>query len=268
MFKYFFSILFFIFLGGTGSAFSQDTADTIPKTIDSVGAVNVDSTATTNVTPTGEVNENNAYRPVTDSAFPDQYTLRQVSQAKMNKYLSDPDYAYANDPQYWKEDDVQLKPGSFWNFLSNKVFQWILFLGVLCLILFGIYNLARESNFKWFTKTAKQKKFTGEEPVLGESVDYEETIRKYQLEGNYRMAVRFMYLRLIHTASEKNFIQIRDSTTNAEIARAFGTHPQAAEFRFLATAYEYIFYGDFHPGQQLFEGLQTRFLAFQQILSD
>jgi hypothetical protein len=268
MFKYFFSILFFIFFCGTGPGFSQAAADTIPTTVDSGGTVNADSTATTNVMPTGEENENSAYRPVRDSVFPDQYTLRQVSQAKLNKYLSDPDYAYANDPQYWKEDDVQQKPGSFWNFLNYKVFQWILFLGVLSLILYGIYHLARESNFRWFTRTPKRNNFTGKEPVSDEKVDYEEAIQKYQLEGNYRMAVRFMYLRLIHTASEKNFIQIRDSTSNAEITQAFGAHPQAAEFRFLATAYEYIFYGDFHPGQQLFEGLQTRFLAFQQILSD
>ena len=268
MFKYSFSILFFIFLCGTGSVYSQAAADTIPATIDSGGTVSADSTATTNITPAGDVSENSFYQPVRDSTFPDQYILRQVSQAKLNKYLSDPDYAYANDPQYWKEDDVQQKPGSFWNFLSNKVFQWILFLGVFCLILFGLDQLARESNFKWFTRTAKQGNLTGEEPVLIEGVDYEETIRKFQLEGNFRMAIRFMYLRLIHTASEKNLIQIRDSTTNAEIAKAFGTHPQAAEFRFLATAYEYIFYGDFHPGPQLFEALQTRFLAFQQMFSD
>jgi hypothetical protein len=269
MFKYFFSIIFFFLLGGTRSAFSQSTADTIATTIDSGSTVNTDSAAiTVNATPSDNVNENSIYKPVMDSAFLDQYALRQVSQMKVDKYLKDPDYAYANDPQYWKEDDVQQRPGSFWKFFSNKVFQWILFLGILCLILFGIYRLARENNFKWFTRTAKQGDFPGEEPVTGDRVDYDEAIRRYQLEGNYRMAVRFMYLRLIYTASEKNVIQIRDSTTNAEIMHAFGAHPQAAEFRFLATAYEYIFYGDFHPGQQLFEGLHSRFLAFQQILSD
>jgi len=269
MFKYFFSIVFFFFLCGTGSAFSQSTADTIVTTIDSAVTVNADSAVLpANNTETGEVNENSSYRPVMDSAYLDQYALRQVSQAKVDKYLKDPDYAYANNPQYWKEKDVQQSPGSFWKFLNNKVFQWILFIGVLCLILFGICRLARENNFKWFTRTANQGNFPEVEPVPGERVDYDEAIRKYQLEGNYRMAVRFMYLRLIHTASEKNVIQILDSTTNAEITRAFGAHPRAAEFRFLAMAYEYIFYGDFHPDRQLFEGLQTRFLAFQQILSD
>ena len=269
MFKYFFSIIFFFFLGGTGSAFSQSTADTIVTTVDSGVAVTTDSAAIqANNTETNEVNENSLYRPVRDSAFLEQYALREVSQAKLDQYLKDPDYAYANDPKYWKEDDVQQRPGSFWKFLSNKVFQWILFLGILCLILYGIYHLARENNFKWFTRTTRSGNFPGEEAVADERVDYDEAIRKCQLEGNYRMAVRFMYLRLIHAASEKNVIQIRDSTTNAEITRAFGAHPQAAEFRFLATAYEYIFYGDFHPGQQMFEGLHARFLAFQQKLSD
>jgi hypothetical protein len=98
-------------------------------------------------------------------------------------------------------------------------------------------------------------------------MDYDEAIRKYQLEGNYRLAVRYLYLRLIRTAREKGGIQFRDSSTNAEITRAFGTHARAAEFRFLATAYEYIFYGGFIPKHDLFNMLKNKFETFQQTLS-
>jgi hypothetical protein len=98
-------------------------------------------------------------------------------------------------------------------------------------------------------------------------MDFESAIRKYQAERNYRLAVRYMYLRLIQAAREKGGIQFRDSSTNAEIALAFGSNLKADEFRFLARAYEYVFYGDFIPDQEIFNMLKNKFEQFQKSIS-
>ena len=102
---------------------------------------------------------------------------------------------------------------------------------------------------------------------MEQPLDFDDAISKYQAEGNYRMAVRYMYLRLIHTVNARNIVHIGDSFTNSEMVRAFGSHPQASEFRFLATAYEYVYYGDFVMTPEIFEELKTRFDVFQQKLS-
>jgi hypothetical protein len=216
-----------------------------------------------------EINEDSLYLPVKDSVYLKIYTLREVSQPKVDKYLTNRDYEYANDPEYWKKDKIQNDPGSFsfWNFLRNKAVQWILFLGVIAVILYGIYLLAKENNFKWLSRKGTLDRLAETESATEESVDYEEVISKYQSEGNYRMAIRYMYLRLIHTAAAKNIIQIRESSTNAEILRAFGSHPQTDEFRYLYIAYEYIYFGEFSFNFEIFEGLKNRFDGFQQKLS-
>ena len=134
-------------------------------------------------------------------------------------------------------------------------------------MLFGIYQLGRENNFSWFTRNRNENGLGTTVQKTDEQMDFESAIRKYQDERNYRLAVRYMYLRLIHTLKENEGIKFRDSSTNAEIARAFGSQPKAGEFRFLARAYEYIFYGDFTPDLELFNMLRIRFENFQQTIS-
>jgi len=192
--------------------------------------------------------------------------FREIPARQVRKYLKDPDYAYANDPEYWKKD-IPPKPGAVNLMFNSPLFRWIIFSCVMAIVLFGIYQLGKENNFSWFTRNRKQNDSETTEQAKDERMDFEKAIRKYQDEKNYRLAIRYMYLRLIHTAREKEGIQFRDSSTNAEIARAFGSHPKAGEFRFLARAYEYIFYGDFIPDPELFNRLKIKFENFQQTIS-
>ncbi len=153
-------------------------------------------------------------------------------------------------------------------FLNSPVFRWLIFVCVIGVVLFGIYQLAKENNFTWFSRKGTQQKDGPAEISPDEETDYEAAIRKYQSEGNYRMAVRYLYLRLIRSVKDQGGISFRDSSTNAEILRAFGNHAQAGDFRYLASAYEYIFYGDFNPRPDLFEMLKNKFELFQQKISN
>jgi len=275
MYKYFFRILLIFFASSPGTIYSQDRTDSTVSSEDSVSMQTdssssvVDSSAIARDAAVTYLSDDSLYRPVRDSSFLNTFTFREVSQPKVDKWLSDRDYEYANDPEYWKKDKIQNNsgPSSFWNFLRNKTFQWILFLGVIAVIVYGIYLLARENNFRWFSRSAKQSH--QEEPTsLGAGpIDYDEAIRKYQAEGNYRFAIRYLFLRLIHSVTDKNIIQIRDSTTNTEIGRAFGQHPLASQFRYLATAYEFIYFGDFNLNKEIFDSLKLKFELFQEKIS-
>jgi hypothetical protein len=275
MFKYFFSILFIFLVTSAGAVYSQARTDSIVSGEDTVSvqtdssAPVVDSSEVTRNAAVTYVSDDSVYNPVKDSSFLNTYALREVSQPRVDKYQSDRDYEYANDPEYWRKDKIQNNPGpsSFWNFLTNKAFQWIFYLGVIVLAVYVIFLLAGENNFKWFSRRSEQLQQVEPDSLGGGPMDYDNAIRKYQAEGNYRFAIRYLYLRLIHSATEKNVIQIRDSTTNAEIGRAFGQHPLASQFRYLATAYEYIYFGDFNLNKEIFDALKMKFEAFQEKIS-
>jgi hypothetical protein len=239
MIKHLFLILFIFFIHGIETGFAQNIEDTVLKI---------------------EVNDSFV------KYFP-PYSLREVSQRQANSYIKNPDYAYANNPEYWRREEPP-KPGFLFKLFGSRFFQWIIFILIAGVLLYVIYQLARENNLRWLKRNGKQNGSETKVAALDKVIDYDDLIHKYQLEENYRLAVRYMYLRLIRTIREKGEIHIRDSSTNAEIAQAFVSHPGADDFRYLATAYEYIFYGDFIPQQDLFNRIKNRFEDFQHTLSD
>ena len=260
MTKYFFLFLFIFSLPCIERAYSQTGRDSKEKTviIDSLETETSDSAE-------AESRSVNLLIPMEDSGYLPKGPIRKVSLRLVNSYLQNPDYAYANDPAYWGMEP-QSKPGFFSRLLNSSLIGWVILLvvlGLIALVLFGIYQLAKENSFSWFTRSVKKINSGAGELMTDKGLDFDEAIRKFQEQGNYRMAIRYMYLRLIHTAREKGGIKFRDSSTNAEIVRAFGNHPKAGEFRWLATAYEYIYYGDFLPKQELFDKIKNKFDDFQ-----
>ncbi|HTB25887.1 MAG TPA: DUF4129 domain-containing protein [Puia sp.] len=238
MIKHLYLIFFILFIQGIETGYSQSAEDTVSKI---------------------ELNDSSG------NYF--SYSFREVSQRQVNSYLKNPDYAYANEPDYWRQESPP-NPGIFTKLFGSRLFQWIIFILFAGIFLYGIYQLAKENNLRWLKRRSIQNNSSKEVSVFNEETDYDVLIHKYQLEENYRLAVRFMYLRLIRTIRDRGNIQIRDSSTNAEIAHAFATHPGGDDFRYLATAYEYIYYGEFIPQKDLFNRLKNRFEDFQQTLFD
>ncbi len=81
---------------------------------------------------------------------------------RLNSYLKNPDYAYANDPAYWHREESP-KPGILTKLFNGRIFQWIIFILIGGILLYGIYQLARENNLKWLSHRGKQNK-SGKEP--------------------------------------------------------------------------------------------------------
>ena len=215
----------------------------------------------------GEASNDNIYQPVADSLFSPSVPIRKVPEIQVNRYKSSPDYAYANDPQYWQQEAPQ-EPGFLLKLLLSPVL-WKTFLAILTgLILYGVYQLAKENNFKLLLRTSNSDMGGRAEWPTDERIDFDEAIRRNQAEGNYRMAIRFLYLRLIQILGEKEGIAFRQSSTNTEITQAMGTHPQANQFRWLAKAYEHIFYGSFLLNQETYDSLKMEFDRLQKNLAD
>ena len=272
MHKYIFGILFIFYVLSPGTTYSQERADSSASTGDSVtvqtNSSNVDSSGVTGDAAQTYLTDDSLYMPVRDSSYLNTFKLRQVPMRDVNKYLTDRDYEYANDSAYWAKDRIQnTSPSSFWNFLGNKAFQWILFLLLISALVYGIFMLAKENNFRWFSRRSKQLQGDDPDGQLPDVVNFDKEIIKYQSEGNYRFAIRYLFLRLIRSASERNIIQIRDSMTNSEIGRAFGQHPLASQFRYLAMAYEYVYFGEFNLNKEIFDSLKKKFDLFQEKIS-
>jgi hypothetical protein len=262
MIKFFYSFLILFSLCGSFSAAARDRQDTsLVVRQDTTNPIESDSTSVS------EVSYDGVYQPVPDTLFSPPGSIREVSKIQVKRYKNNPEYAYANDSEYWRKESAG-EPGLLFRILSSRVLSWIFFTLIGGLILFGLYQLAREVNFTLLIRTRKQKTQYSQPNLSEEKMDFDEMIRLNQTEGNYRMAIRYLYLRLIHILQEKTGISYRNSSTNAEISRAMGNHPETATFRWLATAYEYVFYGGFAPNQETYLDLKNKFDSLQKIISD
>ena len=192
--------------------------------------------------------------------------VRQVQDQKVKDYQRQPDFAYANDSDYWKKDAPPEQPGWFLKMLLRGITRWTILILFLLVIAYGIYWLAKENSFPLMRRRRKKEPETGTAALTEyESIgDLDKAISRFTEEGDFRMAVRYMYIRLIRIAFEKNSIPFKSSSTNSEIVKAFGDPQQSRDFRLLATAYEYIFYGGFVPAREQFDVLQQKFSAFHQ----
>jgi hypothetical protein len=262
MFRFFGCYILFILLSAPVCLVAQNRADTLSATsADTLKEHNSDSPSS------DESADDNIDQPIADSSSLLPGVIREVPAKKVSRYKNDPEYAYANDPEYWRKE----KPadgGFLFRILFSRELRWILLTVFGGLILFGIYRMAKENQFGLLIGKRNQNNSEGEKTTHEEVMDYDDAIRKSQAEGNYRMAIRYMYLRMIRTMKERSGIAFKDSSTNAEIIRIMGNHPQSAAFRWLATAYEYIFYGGFAPNEELYGRLKNKFDAFQENFSN
>ena len=185
-------LVFFVF--ATIPGYAQNGSDSVAST----DSVDTETTETDSV-ESRETNLDNIYEPVPAGSFFSREPLREVSPRQVNSYLKNPAYAYANDSDYWKNEPPQ-KPGILFRLISSAAFMWSLLFLITGIVLYGIFQLARENNFGWLARKPALKTSGKVDPIAEEGIDFDQAILACQAQGNFRMAVRYLYLRLINTA--------------------------------------------------------------------
>jgi hypothetical protein len=92
--------------------------------------------------------------------------------------------------------------------------------------------------------------------------DTESLLRKAIKNGNYRLAVRYLYLQSLQRLSERKYIEINSNKTNYEYVTEIRKHKFANEFASLTLQYEYVWYGEYPVDERLFQQIQGGFTRF------
>jgi hypothetical protein len=98
-------------------------------------------------------------------------------------------------------------------------------------------------------------------------VDLQQLLQAAIQAGEYRPAVRLLFLESLKRMTEQEWINWKPNKTNHDYQREMADRSQAEEFRQLTFAYEYIWYGNFSLEASQFEALRRRFGAFHQQIS-
>ena len=151
---------------------------------------------------------------------------------------------------------LTLDGGQFFNSAVGIIFL------IIAVALFGyiVYKLFL-SNSSFLSRS--RKNIASDIAVVEEDAsDTDSLLRNATKNGNYRLAVRYLYLQSLKRLSERKYIEINTNKTNYEYVTEIRKHKFANEFASLTLQYEYVWYGEYPVDERLFEQIQNSFTRF------
>jgi Domain of unknown function (DUF4129) len=166
-----------------------------------------------------------------------------------------------------KDKEANKKPEkrrdfSFFDKLFNSGFLKImLFILAGCFVLYVLYNLFLSKGF--FTKGTKKATIQEEEeaPLDHLNNNFDNLYDIAYTQGNFRLAMRFLFLKTLQKLNDKNLIEFAADKTNSSYARELPVTLKK-NFAQLALYYEYIWYGNTPIQKESFDEIKNKFTQF------
>lgn len=200
----------------------------------------------------------NQEKPVAE----DSVVFRAVPDSVIADYKKDRDFAYANNQKYWIQRQVRHEK-NFWDWLyDNTRARWIrslLLVLLISVVIFGLYKIVADNKLYMFYSPPKKK---AEEIAEESDMSYpmlEKKINGAIESGDFRSALRYMHLKALKKAADKDLIRFHAHGTNHEYMAQLNNHPVEKDFRYLTNVYEYVWYGGFALSDTQFGSIQTQF---------
>jgi len=200
--------------------------------------------------------------------------VRYFNTSSIHEYKADRDFNY---------ERVTGKAASAWdrfwtwfwfkvnNLMSDKdsggvinASLFILAAAFLVYVILKITGMNRVSLFGGKNTTEKLGYQVTDENI--HSISFEEMIDKAVNEGNYRLAIRLLYLQTLKKLTDRHLIDWRINKTNIAYLKELENTMYHAEFSRLTFAFENNWYGDQHVNDEVFFELRKGFGQFNQQL--
>jgi len=137
----------------------------------------------------------------------------------------------------------------------------ILFLGILTWYLLQNNIVVRKQSI---TAEKISEDTTGENIF---DINYQKEIEKAVNAGDYRLAIRLMFLRLLKQLSQKKIIEYKQERTNFDYLSQLHATGFYNDFFRLTRNYEYTWYGKFEVSGETFGIIKSEFENFDRKLS-
>jgi hypothetical protein len=141
-----------------------------------------------------------------------------------------------------------------------QIFLWTL---AILFVLFILYKLfftkgVFQRNTKKYDTVAEQIV----EEVINADTNFDKLITQAETEGNYRLAVRYQYLKILNQLAKQNIIQLANDKTNYQYVQEISDEVRRNAFAKITLNYEYVWYGEFEIDNILYQQLKSSFNNF------
>ena len=205
-------------------------------------------------------------------------TIRKFDTAAINAYLKQPEFNYheADKPTSWWD--------RFWDWLWHYLdslfskkdksmpaspglpVKYILIALLVGLAIWFVIKLTGIDNI--FNRRAKKVDLLQTELVENiNEISFNDQIEKAVMAGNYRLAVRFLYLQCLKQLNDAKLIHWQIEKTNTAYINELTNSGQKQHFKLLTHQFEYVWYGGFVIDKSLYEEINTLFINFNKTLA-
>ena len=209
--------------------------------------------------------ENNESKIATE-----KIVVRKPADEKINSFREQRDFSYSKS----------LKPvdsvwGKFWRWLGQKIeellaktsynYFWkpLFYLILIASVIFIAMKLFGVEIRSFFTKapaTVAIPYHVVEENI--HELNLDDLISQAAERKNYRLAVRYLYLKILKQLNDSGNIEWKPGKTNRMYANELRKGNLYGSFNYLTTQFEYIWYGEFEVNEHSFENVKSRFVTF------
>ena len=150
------------------------------------------------------------------------------------------------------------------NIFSNPVVKIILWVLAVFLIGFIIYKLFLGENFFRRDRRYKSISDSHAEDDLSDPSVYEKLVAQAVMNKDYRLAIRYLYLQTLRKLSGSGLLQFAADKTNYQYVNELRGKPYQNDFAAITLHYEYVWYGKFDIGEEVYRRLSGEYRSFHQ----
>ncbi|GLB51627.1 hypothetical protein NBRC110019_06660 [Neptunitalea chrysea] len=155
------------------------------------------------------------------------------------------------------------------DFMTRKILEYIVYVLFICLLVYLIIkyliNAPINTVFKKESRTIDTLQFD-EENI--EKIDFDILINQALSTLNYRLAVRYLYLKSLQLLAAKNMIEWHYDKTNSEYQNEI-KNPETKEiFKSVSYIYDYVWYGEFSIDEKDFAKTQSNFNQLNKLVAN
>ena len=178
------------------------------------------------------------------------------------------------DDAFWYADGSgvdQVKPKETKHEVSGSDSRSGSFQTVLWIIVFGIFGAA----ILWYLMSNRVGLFGKKDVAIAGNkqdslsaediyaINYQKELSRAEAAGNYRLAIRLMFLKLLKNMSEKKVIRYQQDKTNFDYLSQLQQTKYYNGFFRVTRFYEYSWYGNFEVQPSVYERVKNDFNQFE-----
>jgi len=203
--------------------------------------------------------------PADEEAF--QINVRLLPDSRIEKYKSDPGFNYQNSEpgsedwiskikNWFNQQLAALSSSKTYSTIIDILYYGLMFIALI-LIIRGLIKADKRGLLFGKINTQKIKMVERKEDI--NSLDFDQLIISAIDSNNYKLAVRYLFLKSLQKLSDRGFIELKNNKTNYQYISEISNNNIASVFRHTTLRFEWIWYGNFPIDENIMKSSKKEF---------